>query len=111
MMLFPIIVKSAEVVSYLNFVDNQLGDELSILQLKRKLIISENKSINGNMMSFIDGDMEFILKYDDHRLYLTPGYQLFLSDIDGFRFKIEDGMIFIEYEKNKKIFERYIAFI
>ena len=41
MMLFPVVVKSAEIVSGLNFVDAQLGDELSILQLRRKMIISE----------------------------------------------------------------------
>lgn len=111
MMLFPVIVKSAEIVSGLNFVDAQLGDELSILQLRRKMIISENIVINGNSISFIIGDTEFTLKYEEHRLYLTPGYQLFLNDIDGLRFKNMDGMIFIEYEKNNKRYERYIAFV
>ena len=111
MMLFPVVVKSAEVVSGLNFVDAQLGDELSILQLRRKMIISENIVINGNSISFIIGDTEFTLKYEEHRLYLTPGYQLFLNDIDGLRFKNMDGMIFIEYEKNNKRYERYIAFV
>ena len=111
MMLFPVVVKSAEIVSGLNFVDAQLGDELSILQLIRKMIISENIVINGNSISFIIGDTEFTLKYEEHRLYLTPGYQLFLNDIDGLRFKNMDGMIFIEYEKNNKRYERYIAFV
>ena len=111
MMLFPVVVKSAEIVSGLNFVDAQLGDELSILQLRRKMIISENIVINGNSISFIIGDTEFTLKYEEHRLYLTPGYQLFLNDIDGLRFKNMDGMIFIEYEKNNKRYERYIAFV
>ena len=106
MMLFPVVVKSAEIVSGLNFVDAQLGDELSILQLRRKMIISENIVINGNSISFIIGDTEFTLKYEEHRLYLTPGYQLFLNDIDGLRFKNMDGMIFIEYEKNNKRYER-----
>ena len=111
MMLFPVVVKSAEIVSGLNFVDAQLGDELSILQLRRKMIISENIVINGNSISFIIGDTEFTLKYEEHRLYLTPGYQLFLNYIDGLRFKNMDGMIFIEYEKNNKRYERYIAFV
>ena len=111
MMLFPVVVKSAEIVSGLNFVDAQLGDELSILQLRRKMIISENIVINGNSISFIIGDTEFTLKYEEHRLYLTPGYQLFLNDIDGLRFKNMDGMIFIEYEKNNKRYERYVAFV
>ena len=111
MMLFPVVVKSADIVSGLNFVDAQLGDELSILQLRRKMIISENIVINGNSISFIIGDTEFTLKYEEHRLYLTPGYQLFLNDIDGLRFKNMDGMIFIEYEKNNKRYERYIAFV
>ena len=111
MMLFPVVVKSAEIVSGLNFVDAQLGDELSILQLRRKMIISENIVINGNSISFIIGDTEFTLKYEEHCLYLTPGYQLFLNDIDGLRFKNMDGMIFIEYEKNNKRYERYIAFV
>ena len=111
MMLFPVVVKSAEIVSGLNFVDAQLGDELSILQLRRKMIISENIVINGNSISFIIGDTEFTLKYEEHRLYLTPGYQLFLNDIDGLRFKNMDGMIFIEYEKNNKRYERDIAFV
>ena len=111
MMLFPVVVKSAEIVSGLNFVDAQLGDELSILQLRRKMIISENIVINGNSISFIIGDTEFTLKYEEHRLYLTPGYQLFLNDIDGLRFKNMDGMIFIEYERNNKRYERYIAFV
>ena len=111
MMLFPVVVKSAEIVSGLNFVDAQLGDELSILQLRRKMIISENIVINGNSISFIIGDTEFTSKYEEHRLYLTPGYQLFLNDIDGLRFKNMDGMIFIEYEKNNKRYERYIAFV
>ena len=111
MMLFPVVVKSAEIVSGLNFVDAQLGDELSILQLRRKMIISENIVINGNSISFIIGDTEFTLKYEEHRLYLTPGYQLFLNDIDGLRFKNMDGMIFIDYEKNNKRYERYIAFV
>ena len=73
MMLFPVVVKSAEIVSGLNFVDAQLGDELSILQLRRKMIISENIVINGNSISFIIGDTEFTLKYEEHRLHLTPG--------------------------------------
>ena len=111
MMLFPVVLKSAEIVSGVNFVDAQLGDELSILQLRRKMIISENIVINGNSISFIIGDTEFTLKYEEHRLYLTPGYQLFLNDIDGLRFKNMYGRIFIEYEKNNKRYERYIAFV
>lgn len=110
MMLFPLVVKSAEIVSGLNFVDSQLGDELAILQLRRKMIISEDIAIDGNSLSFMTGDTEFTLKYADHRLYLTPGYQLFLNDVDGFRFKITDGLIFVEYEKNSKRYERFIAF-
>lgn len=109
MILFPIVLECAEIISDLRYVDDSLNDEIAVLQLRRKMIIADDISLNGNEMKFNIGDNEYNLRYDSGRLYLTPGYQLFLNDIESFGFKIYDGMIFVDYEKDGRFYERFIA--
>lgn len=100
--LLPIIVGSLKISSNYLINDSDIQDELSIMQLREKLIIASDIEIDNGQLNYRIGDDFYELKFNKGRLYLTPGYQLFLDEVESCCFDIENNTLMIKYVKQNK---------
>ena len=98
----PIIVGSLKISSNYLINDSDIQNELSIMQLREKLIIASDIEIDNNQLNYRIGDDFYELKFNKGRLYLTPGYQLFLDEVESCCFDIENNTLMIKYVKQNK---------
>lgn len=111
MIFFPLIISAARLISDVEYFDHELQNELSILKLRDKLITANIKSIDNFNVIYEQDNVEWLLKYDGIRLYLSPGYQLFLDNVDDLNFMIKDDLLYVNYYIDNKNYERYLKII
>ena len=104
-MMLPIITTALRILSSFAMYDPSIGDMLSMEKLKRELILAYDIDLVSNKLTFKIGEDDHVLMYDGSRLYLTPGYQLFLDDVESLCFIKEDDDIYLEYLKAQKEFK------
>ncbi len=102
MLMFPLIRLPLQMTLNLPIDSGELNDLLGIEKLKREMILAEIETIGQNYVIFNYQGEKRKLIYNDHRLYLTPGYQLFLSGIDTLGFMMENDSLYLVYRKNGK---------
>ena len=107
LLMLPLASKSLEILASFKRQDSSIGDLLSLEKLKRELIIADELDLGLHELSFKKGEDIWRLIYQDKRLYLTPGYQLFLDDVDDLSFSVENGRIYVEYYKDQK-YEKHL---
>ena len=100
--LLPILIGSLKISSNYLIKDSSIQDELSVMQLREKLIIAKDIKINTDNITYRVGKDFYELKFNKGRLYLTPGYQLFLDEIENCYFDIENNTLIIKYVKQNK---------
>ena len=104
-MMLPIITTALRILSSFAMYDPSIGDMLSMEKLKRELILAYDIDLVSNKLTFKIGEDDHVLMYDGSRLYLTPGYQLFLDDVESLCFIKEDDDIYLEYLKAQEEFK------
>lgn len=109
MTLLPIIIASLRLVVKYDYFDTRIQDELSILHLRQKLILAEDFDYNYPNLSFTLEEREWTLYYDGKRLYLSPGYQLFIDDVEELKYIFSEGMVLLNYVKEGKEYTRYLT--
>lgn len=109
MLYLPLITCILIYVSDINYRYDLLNDELSLLQLRRIMLLSYDIEVENNTISFIYGESGRNLSMINGRLVLTPGYQMFLDKIDGLHFEEREGLIYICYVKDNKEYEALIG--
>lgn len=100
--IIPLAVSVISSVANINISYTEVNDELALLDLRRKLLIVYDVKNNGNSLSFIYDNDDFELSLINNRLVLTPGYQMFLDDIDYIDFVEEENSIYIRYGRKNK---------
>ena len=107
--MFPIVVSIVDVVSSFRMIDDRLIDEIAILHLQRRMILAEDISVSAKEVSFQSDGEFWTLKSDDERVYMTPGYQLFLAGADRADFYSDGKYIYLVYSKDNKEYEKIIT--
>lgn len=102
MMMFPLIRIPLEMTLNLPVDSSELNDLLGIEKLRRELILADIETVDDKYVIFESKGEKRKLIYDDRRLYLTPGYQLFLADIDTLIFRMDGGILCLVYQKDRK---------
>lgn len=102
MAVIPIAVTAVELVTGINERYDLINDELCLYRLRRMLLIAYDVKADNDMMSFIYKDSTRQLSLINGRLVMTPGYQMFLDDVDSLYFRENGGCIEAVYEKENK---------
>ena len=109
MILLPIIIMALNLIVDYEYFDTRIQDELSILQLRKKLILAKDFNLVYPNLDFeLEGD-RWTLYYDGKRLYLSPGYQLFMDDVEALDYILDEEMILVNYVKKGQEYTRYLA--
>lgn len=89
--------------------DEEVQDETALLQLRRILTISYDLHTDGQTLYFRHERAEKRLsKVNDH-LIIQPGTVVILADIGSARFYSRSGVLFLQYERKGKTYERALA--
>lgn len=107
--LLPIITSAFRIIANAELYDNEIQDFISINQLRERLIIAEDFHYKLNDVCFFYKDKENCLRYANDKLYIYPGYLLYLDDIDSLYFELDSEVLIINYAKNKKLYSFAIA--
>lgn len=75
--------------------------EFSILQLRQELALSQSAEVKENRLNTIVNHEERIYFFDKNRLVKTPGYEIFIENIQEGMFYEEDQKIYLELEKKR----------
>lgn len=100
LILLPIIVSSLKVVMDYQIYDERVQDELSIVQLRNKLLIGKDFKVEDDNLKYRIGQDEWQLRCEKDRLYLAPGYQLFFDNLDACAFNLNGSTIELMYQKH-----------
>lgn len=100
--ILPIAVSIISYATNLKFEYDKVNDEISLYQLRRILLIAYDVNNNGNSLDFIYHNDSYSLSLINNRLVLSPGYQMFLDNVDYLEFINTGNSISIKYEKNNK---------
>lgn len=106
--ILPLVVSILELTSTYNIDYDKVNDEISLLQLRKIMLISYDIENNGDELDFIYHNEDYKLELVNERLILTPGYQVFLNNIDYVFFKQNDGVLSLIYGKDGNEKETYI---
>lgn len=109
MLYLPLMVNVLLYVSQIDSRYDLLNDEISLVQLRRILLLSYDIKISNSSISFIYGGNTRYLSMINGRLVLTPGYQMFLDKVEGLHFEQKEGLIYLIYDKDEKEYEAIIA--
>lgn len=83
-----------------------VNDEMALLQLRRIMLLSYDVNNYGDSLSFLYKNKDYELELINNRLILSPGYQMFLDEVDDLYFDEDGNVLNIYYEKKGK---RFIA--
>lgn len=109
MTVMPVALTGIELLSKIDEHYDLINDELCLYRLRRMLLIAYDTEIDDNVMSFIYKDSERQLSLLNGRLVMTPGYQMFLDEIDSLYFRENEGCIELVYEKDNKEYKAVLC--
>lgn len=107
--ILPLCVSSFRMVSNIEFNYDEVNDELALNDLRRILLLAYDLDIKGYELDFVYQGKDYCLSLNNNRLVLSPGYQMFLNDVDVLSFKERHGCVFVRYERKNKSYERAIC--
>ena len=107
--MLPICIHAFKYTGDIKFEYNEINDEIALMQLREILLITYDMHVASDELNFIYKNKEFKLSLVNNKLLLQPGTQIFLNDIDNLSFKIKNSFIYVEYERDNKVYERLIG--
>ena len=87
-------------ISSLTF-QEEAQDEIALAQLKKILNVGSSFEVSSNMIQFDYHDEKYRLYLVNNHLILTPGTQIFLSDIDSINFYLDKSYIYCTYKRKE----------
>jgi len=109
LMLLPILYQSFLLMTKIDLTDEIIQDEIATYQIRRKLLLSDNFSINNNDLFFDNNGNRWHLYLNNNHLLLSPGSQIIYNDIEKVSFEKNGNVIYVTYVRNKKNITRIIG--
>ena len=109
MIFLPLSSLALKYVSRIDYDYSQINDEIAIYQLRELLLIAYDMHISNDEINFTYQDKTFRLSLVNGRLLLQPGTQIYLDEIDNLYFEESSGLIYINYEKNNKQYQKVLT--
>ncbi len=108
--ILPILISAYSLIAKYNIDYNLLSNEISIMDLRRVLLLAYDIKINSHEMRFIYHNENYVLHLSNNKLILQPGTQIYLNDIKEINFNTKNGSIYLTYITNKgKEYEKNIG--
>ncbi len=89
----------------------EIQDEIALCQLRHILIVSDSFTVTPQEVRFIYHEEENVLRFVNRHLILSPGTQIFLSDISGIGFSESGGLLILKYSRDGRETERVLVHV
>lgn len=90
-------------------VDTQ--NQFAVLQLRRELAQSNDLKIESDCLSYILNHEKKVLYFDKHRIVKSPGYEIYMEQIDeAIFYKKEDGY-YVWFKKKNKTYDFELSIV
>lgn len=99
--LIPLVFTSLRLLISHQYFNQEAQDEIALYQLRKILLLVNHISISDTILEGFLNEEEIRLVYDNRHVYLQPGTQIFLTDIDDGYFSIEGNLCFFNYYRDK----------
>lgn len=107
--ILPIVYSCFDYVARFKFNYSEVTDELTLIDLRRVLLLSYDLEIHEQELSFIYHNDNYVLRYVNDKLILQPGTQIYLNDIREVNFFIKNDCLYMHYVTNdEKEYEKVI---
>lgn len=107
--ILPIVYSCFDYVARFKFNYSEVTDELTLIDLRRVLLLSYDLEIHEHELSFIYHNDNYVLRYVNDKLILQPGTQIYLNDIREVNFFIKNDCLYMHYVTNdEKEYEKVI---
>lgn len=83
-------------------------DENSIFNLRRIYMLSEEQRLDGDMLAFRYLNKEMYFLYQDNKLVLKEGYQVYFREVEAAYFTETGDCIYVVYKHKQKKEEKRI---
>ncbi len=107
--LLPIAVFSFSVCEKLEYRHEEISDEIAMYKLRRIWLLSYERHIETDHISFIFQDKQFELGLKNNHLVLSPGTQIFIDEVDALEFIERGDFIYVIYQREGKHYEKIIG--
>ncbi len=96
---------------YLTFIRLDLNkqNQFAILQLRQVLSLAESKKVENNYLTCILNHEQYEFYFDRNRLVATPGYEIWMENIDDAYFRREDNEIYLYFQQDNKMYKFEVA--
>ncbi len=111
MFLMPAAFACLKLLIPLTEFSEEIQDEIALCQLRHNLIVSDSFRITPQEVHFIYHEEENVLRYVNHHLILSPGTQIFLSDISGIVFSGSGEILVLKYSREGRETERVLVHV
>lgn len=78
-------------------------DQYAILQLRERCALANCSVEEGKLILEINHE-QYSIFYNHHRLVKEKGYEILLENIDDAYFERKDGIIYLQYQKERQSF-------
>ena len=107
--ILPLCSETFNLVSNINFDYNEVNDELALVDLRRIMLLAYDLDVRYDEINFIYQDKDYSLAMNNNNLVLSPGYQLFIADVDELYFEIRNNCVYVIYQRKNKNYEKVIS--
>lgn len=110
-MLMPVAFSCMKLLIPLTEFREDIQDEIALCQLRHILIASEDFSVSSQEVHFTYHEEENVLRFVNRHLILSPGTQIFLSDISGIAFNATGDILKVKYFRDDRETERVLVHV
>ncbi len=111
LMMMPLTVTAMKVIGRQLVFREEVQDEIALAQLRRILITGDDYVCSRQEVTFLYHSATVRLYTVNRRVILTPGTQIFLSDIDSAYFYLDNGLLYISYSRMDRTYERVLIHV
>ena len=109
--LMPAALSCLKLLIPLTEFSEEIQDEIALCQLRHILIVSDGFMVSPQEVRFVYHEEENVLRFVNRHLILSPGTQIFLSDISGIGFRESGGILMLKYTRDGRETERVLVHV
>lgn len=89
--------------------NQEIQDQIALSQLRRILMLSYQVSCSDSEINFTYHQHPQTVSLINNHLVISPGTQIFMTEIDGVMFFEKGKFIYIAYTRNQKEYEKILG--
>lgn len=109
-MALTIIISILRLISMYDYRLNERQNFIAVLQLRNRVAMGSDIRVDEDRIKMIFDNREIELICEDDKVVEREGYMEYLTEIQGCRWQILDGLLFLNYEYESTRYRIFIGY-